>query len=65
MGGTSTNYTLGSSPSGLPTGTGIYINKPDAEPDELIAILQGTSQSSLSLTDTYFSYVAEKIVVSN
>ena len=58
LGGTSTNYTLGSSPSSLPTGTGIYINKPDAEPDELIAILQGTSPSSLNLTDTYFSYVA-------
>lgn len=56
LGGTSVNYTLGSSPKDLPTGVGIYINKPNTEPDELIAIVQGVSPSSLSLTAGYFSY---------
>lgn len=55
--GTATNYTLGSSPSGLPTGTGIFIDKPNTEPDELIGIVQGVNSSSLSLTAGYFSYV--------
>lgn len=57
LAGTAANYTLNPSPSGLPAGTGIYINKPDAEPDELIGILQGISSSSLNLTAAYFSYV--------
>lgn len=54
--GTSANYRLSSTSGSLPTGTGIYINKPN-EPDELIAIIQGVSSSSLSLTSSYFSYV--------
>lgn len=56
LGDISANYTLGSSPKDLPTGVGIYINKPNTEPDELIAIVQGVSPSSLSLTAGYFSY---------
>jgi Ca2+-binding RTX toxin-like protein len=45
-------YRLGSSPSGLPTGTAIYL---DFDVDELIAIVQGDSE--LSLDDSYFSFV--------
>jgi Ca2+-binding RTX toxin-like protein len=50
------SYILGASPSGLPTGTGIFIDKPSSEPNELIAILQGVSPDSLSLNGSYFSY---------
>lgn len=55
--GTATNYILGSSPSGLPTGASIFLDKPNAEPDELIGIVQAVNSSSLSLTASYFSYV--------
>ena len=36
-------------------GTNVYINKPGAEPDELIAVIDG--QTSLALTDSCFSYI--------
>jgi Ca2+-binding RTX toxin-like protein len=49
-------YSLGASPQGLPTGTGIFINNSDSQP-ELIAILQGVSPESLSLTDSYFKLI--------
>lgn len=58
LGGTSANYTLGSSPSDLSKGVGIYIDKPNTEPNELIAIVQGIEPSSVSLTADYFSYAA-------
>lgn len=46
-------YSLGASPSGLPQGTGIYVNNLGTQPD-LIAVLQGVSPDSLSLTEPYF-----------
>lgn len=52
---TAVKYSLGASPSGLPTGTGIYIDKNGQS--ELIAILQGVSQNSISLNGSYFHLV--------
>lgn len=49
-------YSLSASPSGLPKGTGLFIDKPGTEANELIAILQNVSPDSLSLTASYFSY---------
>ena len=46
-------YSLGASPSGLPQGTGIYVNNLGTGPD-LIAVLQGVSPDSVSLTEPYF-----------
>ena len=54
--GLAENYTLQTTSGNLPTGTGIYINKADNEPDELIGIVQGTSASALNLSASYFSY---------
>ncbi|MCH4903933.1 hypothetical protein GSN00_05925, partial [Cylindrospermopsis raciborskii CHAB3438] len=51
--GTSSNYSLVVSGSD----TQLYLNKPDSEPDELIAILRSTSTLNLSLTGSYFNYV--------
>ena len=56
--GAADDYILGSTSGSLPAGTGIYVDKPNTEPDELIAILQGVSPSSLSLSDFYFGYVS-------
>jgi Ca2+-binding RTX toxin-like protein len=55
--GVASDYILAASPNGSPAGTGLFINKPNTEPDELIAVLQGVNPSTPSLTDTYFSYV--------
>lgn len=55
--GTASEYILSSSSGNLPAGTRIYVDKPNTEPDELIAILQGVSPSSISLSAAYFSYV--------
>jgi Ca2+-binding RTX toxin-like protein len=46
LGGSKNDYVLGSSPSGLPEGTGIF------RQEELVAIVQGNSQ--LNLNDSYF-----------
>ena len=46
-------YSLGASPSGLPSGTAIYANNLGANP-ELIAILEGVSAGSVSLTDSSY-----------
>lgn len=54
--GTAADYNLGSS-SGVQTGIGIYFNNSESGPNELIAILEGASPSSLNLTESYFSYV--------
>lgn len=54
--GVTVEYSLGASPSGLPQGTGIYVNNLGAKPD-LIAILQGVDPSSLSLCEPYFKFV--------
>lgn len=54
--GRKVEYVLGASPSGLPSGTGIFVNT-GTEPNELIAILQGNSPDSLSLSASYFTYI--------
>lgn len=51
------NYVLGASPDGSPSGTGLFIDKSDTQPNELIAILQGVSPDSLSITAPYFKLV--------
>ena len=45
---TRNNYFVATSPNGLPAGTGIFIDKPGKEPDELIAIVQGLGEFNLS-----------------
>jgi hypothetical protein len=47
---------LGASPEGLTGGTGLYIDKPDTQTKELIAILQGVSPDSLSINDPCFQF---------
>lgn len=49
-------YSLGASPSGLPQGTGIYVNNLGTQPD-LIAVLQGVDPNSVSLSAAYFQFV--------
>ncbi|MBD2772633.1 calcium-binding protein [Iningainema tapete] len=49
LAGSRSNYSLGASPSGLPSGTGIFFNNGTSE---LIGILQGVSLSSVSLTNS-------------
>ena len=44
----SNNYVLATSPTGLPAGAAIFIDKPDQEPDELIGIVQGLAEYNLS-----------------
>jgi Ca2+-binding RTX toxin-like protein len=48
------SYSLGATPSGVPSGTGIYIDKGGTS--ELIAVLQNVDPSSLSLNGAYFTY---------
>lgn len=48
-------YSLGAAPSGLPQGTGIYVNNLGTQPD-LIAVLQGVNPNSVSLTEPYFQF---------
>lgn len=55
--GTPDDYVLGVSPIPELPGTAIYLDQPATEPDELIAIVQGVSLSSLSLEGSYFQYV--------
>ncbi|NHC34101.1 calcium-binding protein [Scytonema millei VB511283] len=50
-------YSLAASPSGLPSGTAIFANNIGAKP-ELIAIVQNVSPDSLSLSDSYFQFIA-------
>lgn len=49
-------YSLAATPSGLPTGTGIFANNLGAKP-ELIAILQNIAPNSVSLSQPYFSFL--------
>ena len=49
-------YSLGVSPSNLPSGTAIFVDKPKCEPNELVAILQNVSPTSVSLSEPYFSF---------
>lgn len=55
--GKAADYLLKSTSGSLPSGTGIYVNKPGNEPDELIGIVKGASPSSLNLSASYFDYV--------
>ncbi|MFM6266580.1 MAG: hypothetical protein ACKPFA_08780, partial [Dolichospermum sp.] len=45
----------------------LYINKPDSEPDELIAVLENTqgliNSLQFNLTGSYFNYVASNAVL--
>lgn len=52
----SVSYILGASPDGLPTSTGLYVDQPDTQPDDLIAIVQSVTPEPLSLDGGYFSY---------
>ncbi|MBD2505660.1 hypothetical protein [Anabaena azotica] len=61
LAGTISDYVLGSSGDGLPSGIGIYLTIPDSgipnrTTKELIAIVQG--DTNLSLDASYFTYVA-------
>lgn len=48
-------YILGAS-GNASTDTGLYIDKPGTQPDELIAILQNIKPESLNINGSYFSY---------
>ena len=43
--------------TGIASGTGIYVDKPGSEPNELIAIVRQATPSSLNLSASYFNYV--------
>jgi len=60
--GDKSNYLLGSSPVSGITGTGIYINKPNTEPDELIAILEGAT--GLNLNSNTFVVAKDELAFS-
>ncbi len=62
LNGNRANYRLAASPTGLPTGTAIYRNKPSTQPDELIAIIQGSS--GLSLNSNYFKFTSDEFNLS-
>lgn len=47
-------YSLGASPSNLPSGTAIYLD--NGGKNELIAVLQNVSPDTISLDGSYFSY---------
>src|SRR4028118_551885 len=53
LGWSKDNYILKAVPEGLPDGTGIFLDKPGDEPDELIAIVQGVT--GLDLNQSYFA----------
>jgi uncharacterized repeat protein (TIGR01451 family) len=52
---TGSNYFLGSSPSGLPAGAGLFVNQGGGS--ELIAVLIGIAPGSLDLASSNFTYV--------
>jgi len=54
LNGLRTDYRLAASPTGLPQGAAVYLNKPGTEPDELIAIVQGST--GLNLNGKYFRF---------
>lgn len=49
-------YDLGASPSGLPSGTGIFVKNLGTQPD-LIAILQNIAPDSVSFSEPYFQFL--------
>jgi hypothetical protein len=62
LNGSRTDYRLATSPAGLPVGTAIYRNEPTGEPDELIAIVQGSS--GLNLSGNYFKFTGDEVYLS-
>ncbi|PSB25296.1 hypothetical protein [Chlorogloea sp. CCALA 695] len=54
--GTAADYTLGFSPSNSLAGTALFLNQPACEVDELIAIVQG--DADLSLSANYFTFAS-------
>lgn len=60
--GDKSNYLLGSSPVSGITGTAIYVNKPNTEPDELIAILKGVT--GLNLNSNTFVVAKDELAFS-
>ncbi|MBW4615052.1 MAG: pre-peptidase C-terminal domain-containing protein [Desmonostoc vinosum HA7617-LM4] len=64
LSGSSSDYFLGSSPIGLPSGTAIFFN--DSVTKELIGILQGISLPKVSLSDAnQFSFVKSPLAIGN
>ncbi|MBU6346782.1 MAG: hypothetical protein KGR70_16085, partial [Cyanobacteria bacterium REEB494] len=61
--GSSSDYTTTVSGNNI----NLYINKPDSEPDELIAVLENTqgliNPSQFSLNGSYFKYVTSDVVL--
>ncbi|MGB5899895.1 MAG: SdrD B-like domain-containing protein [Geitlerinemataceae cyanobacterium] len=55
LSGSASNYSLAESPSGLPTGTAIFLET--GSTDELIGIVRNVPLAQLDLTDSSFSYV--------
>ena len=53
--GASSDYRLGSSPSGVPNGTAVFLKTPGQ--DELVAIVRGET-SNLNLNSSAFRYLA-------
>lgn len=50
LAGDPSNYSLGASPDGLPSGTGVFFSQDQAVP-ELIGIVENVSPSQLNLSD--------------
>jgi hypothetical protein len=63
LNGSRADYRLAPSPTGLPTGTAIYLNKPGSEQDELIAIVQ--RNSGLNLNSSYFKFTDDEFNLSS
>lgn len=55
LSGSAGNYFLATTPAGVPQGTAIYLDKPASEPDELIAVIQGSV--NLNLGAGYFNFL--------
>lgn len=63
LSGSAEDYFLSTSPTGLPTGTAIFLNKDESSP-ELIGILQGISLSKVSLFDAnQFVFVEAPVAI--
>ncbi|WP_103123724.1 Calx-beta domain-containing protein, partial [Nostoc cycadae] len=60
--GSKSNYLLAASPINGISGTAIYLNKPSAEPDELIAIIEGVT--GLDINSNYFVEAKDEIAFS-
>jgi hypothetical protein len=54
LGGALSHYILKDAPSGLPSGTGIYRDRPGDQPDELVGIVEG--KTNLDLNNPYFRF---------